>query len=41
MAKCPSCGKEVEEPLKVLSNDSFAVEEYRCANCYHEFKVVS
>jgi formate dehydrogenase maturation protein FdhE len=41
MAKCNSCGNEVEKPTKELKNDSFTVEEYCCGKCHNWFKIIN
>lgn len=39
MAHCPSCGKEVTKPSKVLENYSFNIQSYYCSKCHNSFKV--
>jgi len=39
MAKCPKCGKEVEEPDKSLKNFWFHIESYTCKECNCHFKI--
>ncbi len=39
MAHCPSCGKKVDKPSRVLENYCFTIEAYNCEKCHHSFKV--
>jgi len=39
MVHCPSCGKEVNKPLRELKNYSFTIQAYNCEKCHHNFKV--
>jgi len=39
MAHCPSCGKELNKPCKVLKNHCFTLEAYNCDKCHHHFRV--
>lgn len=39
MTHCPSCGKEVIKPSRVLKNYCFTIEAYDCRKCHHNFRV--
>lgn len=39
MAHCPSCGKIVDKPSRVLKNQCFIIEAYDCGKCHHHFNV--
>jgi hypothetical protein len=39
MVRCPSCGRVVTKPFKVLKNQCFTIEAYSCGKCHHNFKV--
>ena len=39
MVLCPSCGREVEKPLRETKNYSFIIQDYSCKKCHHYFRV--
>ncbi len=41
MTHCPSCGKEVNKPSRVLKNHCFTIEAFHCGKCHHYFTVTN
>lgn len=39
MVHCPSCGKEIQKPIRSLTNQCFTIQAYDCGKCHHNFKV--
>jgi hypothetical protein len=39
LAKCPNCSREIENPVRSLSNHFFILEAYVCDGCSKHFQV--
>jgi len=39
MLKCPDCGKEISKHSKIIENEVFHLEYYKCDSCGTSFKV--